>query len=124
MSTTSPATETSSDVIETIFKDLRRAFDSGRTKPLAWREQQLEQLLKMCSEQKDAFAKAAHKDFRRPLDETLLLDCASVGVRQLVIHLPFSVSSDSQRVYLCAQSHPRVDSRREGFRRARLRHDG
>ena len=83
MSTTSATMETSLDAIETISKDLRRAFNSGRTKPVAWRQKQLEQLFKMCDEQKDAFANAVYKDFHRPKGETLVFDCGSVSARKI-----------------------------------------
>ncbi len=77
--TASAMMETSSDVIENIFKDLRATFDTGKTKSLSWRKNQLEQLYKMCDEQKGAFASAANADFHRPNFETLILDCGSVS---------------------------------------------
>jgi hypothetical protein len=81
MSTTSSINETSIDVIENIFKDLRESFNSGKTKSLAWRKKQIEQLYKMCDEQKGLFASAAHADFHRPNFETMLFDCSSVSFR-------------------------------------------
>ncbi|CAF0989004.1 unnamed protein product [Adineta steineri] len=70
--------ETSLDTIETIFKELRQTFQTGKTKSLSWRKRQLEQLYKMCDEQKDTLAAAANADFHRPYTETCLFDCSSV----------------------------------------------
>jgi len=78
MSTASIRSDTSVDTIESIFKDLRQSFNSGKTKSIAWRKQQLEQLCKMCDEQRDLFASANKADFHRPNFETLLLDCGSI----------------------------------------------
>lgn len=63
-----------------LFRDLRRNFDSGKTKPLEWRKEQLKQLYKMCEEQQDYFAAAARIDFYRPTAETLLYDCGVVSL--------------------------------------------
>jgi aldehyde dehydrogenase (NAD+) len=79
MSTTSTMIETSMDVIETIFKDIRESFNTGKTKSLSWRKRQIEQIYKMFDEQKDAFAAAVNADFHRPKSETLLFDCGSVN---------------------------------------------
>ncbi|CAF0877034.1 unnamed protein product [Adineta ricciae] len=78
MSTTSATTETPLDAIESIFKDLRQTFNSGKTKPLTWRRQQLERLYEMCDKEKDAFGAAANTDFHRPNSETLIFDCGSI----------------------------------------------
>lgn len=72
--------ETSIDVIENIFKDLRQSFNNGKTKSISWRKKQIEQLYKMCDEQKVVFASAVNVDFHRPNFETLLFDCGSVSI--------------------------------------------
>jgi hypothetical protein len=72
--------DTSIDVIENIFKDLRQSFNNGKTKSIEWRKKQLEQLYKMCDEQKEIFASANNADFHRPSFETLLFDCGSVSI--------------------------------------------
>ena len=84
--------ETPEDSIPNIFKDLRASFNSGKTKSLAWRKRQIEQLYKMCDEQKDVFASAVHADFHRPAAETRLYDC---GVVSFSLHYKFSNS------YIC-----------------------
>ena len=70
--------ETPIDTLPTILQDLRASFNAGKTKPLAWRKRQIEQLFKMCEEQADVFASAANADFHRPATETLLYDCGMV----------------------------------------------
>ncbi|UJR14886.1 hypothetical protein I4U23_001870 [Adineta vaga] len=78
MSTKTKMTDTPVSSIEGIFKDLRDSFKSGKTKSVAWRKKQLEQLYKMCDEQKEFFASAAHTDFSRPSTETYLFDCGVI----------------------------------------------
>jgi len=79
MSAISSISETSIDTIENVFKELRESFNSEKTKSLAWRKNQIEQLYKMCDEQKEVFASATNADFHRPNFETLLFDCFSVS---------------------------------------------
>jgi hypothetical protein len=79
MSTTLAMTETPVESIPNIFKDLRASFNSGKTRSLAWRKKQIEQLYKMFDEQKELFASAANADFNRPSTETLLYDCGMVS---------------------------------------------
>lgn len=78
-----PRAETGLDDIDQNFRDLRQSFKSGRTKSLNWRKKQLEQLIKMCDEQQDLLASAAHKDFQKPETETILFDCVGVCYCQL-----------------------------------------
>lgn len=53
---------------------LRNAYESGRTRPLAWRRQQLEGLKAMCTERADEFVEALRADFGKPPLEALLMD--------------------------------------------------
>ena len=80
MTSTSAMTDTPVENIPHIFRDLRTSFISGKTKPVAWRKKQIEQIYKMCDEQKDVFASAANADFHRPTAETLLYDCGLVSL--------------------------------------------
>ena len=41
---------------------MRKVFESGRTKTVEWRRTQLEQMLKMVDEQKEAMCEAVFKD--------------------------------------------------------------
>ena len=80
LSTTMTVKDTPVDAIEDIFKELRQSFNNGKTKSIAWRKNQLEQLYRMCDEQRDLLASATNADFHRPHFETLLLDCGSVSI--------------------------------------------
>lgn len=71
--------ETPLENIPNIFRELRETFGTGKTKSIAWRKRQIEQLFKMCEEQKEVFASAANADFHRPKAETLLYDCGVVS---------------------------------------------
>lgn len=77
--------ETPVESLPDLFKDLRRAFNSGKTKSIAWRKQQIEQLYRMCDEQQEYFAAAARIDFHRPTAETLLYDCGVVSFLIVII---------------------------------------
>lgn len=55
---------------------LRRAYDAGRTRPLAWRRQQLEALKAMCTERADEFIEALRADLGKPPIEALAADVA------------------------------------------------
>ncbi|CAF0815765.1 unnamed protein product, partial [Didymodactylos carnosus] len=72
------AAVTSVDSIPQVLSGLRTAFNSGKTKSLKWRKEQLEGLLLLFDEQKNLFASAAKADFHRPEHETLMFDCASI----------------------------------------------
>lgn len=60
---------------ETVAR-LRRAYDVGRTRPLAWRRQQLEGLKAMCTERADEFVEALRADLGKPPIEALAADVA------------------------------------------------
>ncbi|WP_369217086.1 aldehyde dehydrogenase family protein [Streptomyces flavofungini] len=48
---------------------LRAAFATGRTRPLAWREEQLTRLRALLTENRDAVTDALHSDLRKPRPE-------------------------------------------------------
>jgi len=100
MSTTSTMTETPIDVIEDIFKDLRQSFNNEKTKSLSWRKQQLEQICKMCDEQKDAFADAVHKDFHRPNSETIFYLIVDLFVMNVFIRSIISTNGYAMKKFL------------------------
>jgi hypothetical protein len=81
--------ETSSETIGTIFTDLRRSFNAGTSKSLAWRKNQIMQLYKMCDEQQEVFASAAFADFHRPTAETYIYDCGVVCTHLIDVLLHF-----------------------------------
>ncbi|KUI34247.1 aldehyde dehydrogenase family protein [Mycobacterium sp. GA-2829] len=59
------------------LNELRQVFDTGRTRPLRWRLEQLEAIEAMCTEQEQAIAAALAVDLGRPPVEAWLGDIAS-----------------------------------------------
>ncbi len=57
-----------------VNKQLRATFDSGRTKPLAWREAQLAGMRRMLEEAEDELVDALHADLGRPPMEAFAAD--------------------------------------------------
>ncbi|MEX2292620.1 MAG: aldehyde dehydrogenase family protein [Acidimicrobiales bacterium] len=70
MTITSPATVDAA----TLNKTLRAAFESGRTRPLAWRQDQLAALRRMMVEGEDEFVEALRSDLGRPTMEAFAAD--------------------------------------------------
>jgi aldehyde dehydrogenase (NAD+) len=58
----------------TLNKQLRATFDSGRTRPLAWREAQLAGLRRMMVEAEDELVEALRADLGRPTTEAFAAD--------------------------------------------------
>ncbi len=58
---------------------LRQTFDSGKTKPLAWRRQQLEALLAFSKENGDRLVEALYADLRKPELEARAADIGQVS---------------------------------------------
>lgn len=50
------------------------AFQSGKTKNIAFRRQQLESLMRMYEENREAMAEALAADLRRPRQEAMILE--------------------------------------------------
>ncbi|WP_051922808.1 aldehyde dehydrogenase family protein [Bifidobacterium stellenboschense] len=62
------------DAIAATFTRLRTTYDSGRTRPHAWRRAQLDALRRMLREHRDDFAEAVHADLGKPVAETMLTE--------------------------------------------------
>ncbi|RAG81941.1 aldehyde dehydrogenase family protein [Streptacidiphilus pinicola] len=62
------ATTTPADIPATVAR-LRASFATGRTKPLAWRQEQLAALRALLTEQSDAFLEALHADLGKSAAE-------------------------------------------------------
>lgn len=60
-----------------VLADMRRTFESGRTRPLEWRRLQLEGIERMCMEREADIAAALAKDLGRSAVEAWLGDVAS-----------------------------------------------
>ena len=71
-----PEPHTDTTAIPATVARLRAAFDAGRTKPLAWRKEQLEQLIRMHDEHRQEFLDALHADFGKPAFEAFASDFA------------------------------------------------
>ena len=54
-----------------VVSKVRRAFASGKSKPVEWRIQQLKNLYKMYDENVEIFTEALHKDLRKPKWESV-----------------------------------------------------
>eukprot|EP01098_Paradermamoeba_levis_P006069 TRINITY_DN2525_c0_g1_i2.p1 TRINITY_DN2525_c0_g1~~TRINITY_DN2525_c0_g1_i2.p1 ORF type:complete len:468 (-),score=153.94 TRINITY_DN2525_c0_g1_i2:88-1491(-) len=55
-----------------IVQSLRETFDTGKTKPLEWRERNLRALLTLAQENEDRICEAAAKDLGKPKFEAML----------------------------------------------------
>ncbi len=64
---------TTEHAAETVTR-LRATFDTGRTKPLAWRKQQLQALRRLLTEQQDVFAEALHTDLGKSATESHVME--------------------------------------------------
>lgn len=49
-----------------VVRIARQAFNSGRTRPVEWRKQQLRNLLRMVEENEKLLCEALYKDLRKP----------------------------------------------------------
>ncbi|MCV7221141.1 aldehyde dehydrogenase family protein [Mycolicibacterium elephantis] len=65
--------------IPAVVRRLRETFNTGRTKDLAWRKQQLEAMERLVTENEDAIAEALHQDLGRNRFEAWLADIASTA---------------------------------------------
>ncbi|MFW6051277.1 MAG: aldehyde dehydrogenase family protein [Myxococcota bacterium] len=57
-----------------MVETLRKTFRSGKTRPLAWRKQQLHAIKRMIEENEEAFTEAIRKDMGRSAFETTLAE--------------------------------------------------
>jgi aldehyde dehydrogenase (NAD+) len=77
------------DDVQGAVERLRATFDAGRTRPVAWREQQLRGLHALLSEQEDQLVDALVADLRRTPFEALLFDIvpSKAELRHNIKHL-------------------------------------
>jgi aldehyde dehydrogenase (NAD+) len=61
---------------ETLAR-LRASFEAGRTRPLAWRREQLRAIEALCSERSDELVEALRADFGKPVFEAFTMDVAA-----------------------------------------------
>ncbi len=74
MSATPHVPHTEIAAIPDTVARLRRAFDAGHTRPLAWRRAQLEALKALCTDRADELVEAMAADFGKPPVEALAAD--------------------------------------------------
>jgi len=55
-----------------LVRDLRKCFDSGRTKSYEWRVSQLEAIIKMLKEREKEITEALYKDLAKPQFEAFI----------------------------------------------------
>lgn len=66
------------DDIPPMVARMRATFDSGKTRSLAWRREQLQGLLRFSKEQSARLAEALHADLRKPAMEAYAADLSQV----------------------------------------------
>ena len=66
------------DEIAPLVARLRKTFESGRTKPLAWRRAQLEALIRFAKENSDALVEALQADMGKPELEARAADIGQI----------------------------------------------
>jgi len=64
--------------MSTYSADLRSTYNSGHTRPLAWRKHQLEQMIKMLNENEADFLAALKTDLGKPAVEGFITDIAFI----------------------------------------------
>ena len=64
--------------MSTYSADLRSTYNSGHTRPLAWRKHQLEQMIKMLEENEPEFLAALKTDLGKPTVEGFITDIAFI----------------------------------------------
>jgi aldehyde dehydrogenase (NAD+) len=69
-----PEPHTDLSAIPAAVARVRAAFDAGRTRPLAWRQQQLDRLIALHQDHKQEFLDALHADFGKPAFEAFASD--------------------------------------------------
>jgi aldehyde dehydrogenase (NAD+) len=73
-----PEPHTEIERIPGLVTGLREAFDAGRTRPLAWREQQLRGIEKLISERGEELLEALQADLGKPAVEAWAADIGAV----------------------------------------------
>ncbi|MEV7974484.1 aldehyde dehydrogenase family protein [Streptomyces sp. NPDC086519] len=64
---------TAASAAETVAR-LRATFNTGRTRPVAWRKQQLQALRRLLTEHEDVFAQALHTDLGKSATESHMME--------------------------------------------------
>lgn len=86
-------------MVNVEFTRLRHAYESGRTRPLAWRRAQLDALCRLVTDNRDAFVSAALADLGKPAAETILMELNLVASEAKFVR---------NRLGLWAARHPKA----------------
>jgi aldehyde dehydrogenase (NAD+) len=86
MSLMTSVTSTPLADIPRVVASARASFDSGRTRPYAWRLGQLKAMRRLCLENKDAITAALRADLRRPQ-----LECVLAEVQVVVAEIDHAI---------------------------------
>lgn len=76
---TRPTPSTDVQRIPSLVERVRAGFDSGRTRPLEWRREQLERIKALALENGDALVEALQADLGKPTLEAYMTDVSLVG---------------------------------------------
>jgi aldehyde dehydrogenase (NAD+) len=95
---TSPAPATDVAAIPVVVAGLRRAFDAGTTRPLAWRREQLQRIADLMRDHADDFVRALRQDLGRPEFEARFADIAIVKNEALAAKKRLAAWTKPQRV--------------------------
>lgn len=57
-----------------LVSDTRRAYNSGKTRPVEWRKRQLQGMIKLLEENEKLLCEALYKDLHKPRLESLACD--------------------------------------------------
>ncbi len=74
---TTPSPRSDLDLVPDTVARLRATFDGGRTRPLAWRRQQLARLTELLDRHADELVAALRADLRKPSLEAFVADLAT-----------------------------------------------
>jgi aldehyde dehydrogenase (NAD+) len=93
------------DEIPALVKELRAAFDSGKTRPIAWRLQQVAGLGRLVREREAEIAEALHADLGKPRIESFIAESNYVrgDAEHVIKHLASWMKPEKVRTPLVTQ---------------------
>ncbi|KAL2317818.1 hypothetical protein Fmac_031694 [Flemingia macrophylla] len=72
-----------------MVKELRVAYDSGKTRSYEWRTSQLKALLRLTQEKEKEIAQALHSDLSKSETEAFVQEIKDIGEPETFQHLSF-----------------------------------
>jgi aldehyde dehydrogenase (NAD+) len=101
-----PTPFTDPETIPGVVQRLRSTFDTGATRPIEWRQQQLQRLTALARENRDRLVDALHDDFGKPPMEALLTDVAIIAAEATAARKQLKRWTKPERVATPAQQQP------------------